>query len=69
MLTVLFHDFHVNALGQVGEGAVGVAHPYGLAEHVEYPVPGLAVTSLLYIADDGGACSRACRNEPSLYCG
>ena len=46
--------FHVNALGQVGEGSVGVARPYGLAEHVEYPVPGLAVASFLYIADDGG---------------
>lgn len=51
----LFHHFHIHALGQIGQSAVGVADSDGLAEHVEYLASGLAVFCLAQVGDDGGA--------------
>ena len=51
----LFHDFHVHALGQIRHFAGSVPGAYGLSEHVEYHVPGLAVFCLAQVGDDCGA--------------
>ena len=58
--------FHVNTLGQVGEGAVGVARPYGLAERVEYSVSGFAFPGFFDVRNDNAdraAGGHACRTE------
>lgn len=50
----LFHNFYVNALGQIGQGACRRARAYGLTENVEDSASRFSVFRFFEVRYDGG---------------